>query len=236
MSGIIPKEQLAAYQRWQFSDFDTPEAALPASTPAEEVAPQEDLPPVDLVETHLPSLPTAEDIARMHDEAREAGYAAGLDEGRQAGEEAARGAFMKAAEQVGALVQNIEGAMAELDQHVADQVLALAIELAGQMARTAMRADGTYLLPIIREAISLLPLHHAQVHILLHPDDASNVREHMGEYLSQQGVRLIDDPTITPGGCKVRAGSSEVDATTEARWKRVLEAIGQEPSAWLKTP
>ena len=65
MSGIIPKEQLAAYQRWQFSDFDTPEAALPASTPAEEVAPQEDRPPVDLVETHLPSLPTAEDIARL---------------------------------------------------------------------------------------------------------------------------------------------------------------------------
>lgn len=235
MSGIIPKEQLAAYQRWQFSDFDAPEAPPEAIAP-EAFAPQEALPPVDLVEAQMPSLPTADDIARMHDEAREAGYAAGQEEGRQAGEEAARGAFMKAAEQVGALVQNIESAMTELDQQVADQVLALAIELAGQMARTAMRADGTYLLPIIREAISLLPLHHAQVHILLHPEDATHVREHMGEYLSQQGVRLIDDPGITPGGCKVRAGSSEVDATTEARWKRVLEAIGQEPSAWLKTP
>lgn len=235
MSGIIPKEQLAAYQRWQFSDFDAPEAQ-PETVHMEAAAPEDTLPPTDLAEAPMPTLPTAEDIARMHDEAREAGYAAGLDEGRLAGEEAARGAFMKAAEQVGALVQNIEGAMAELDQHVADQVLALAIEVAGQMARTAMRADSTYLLPIIREAISLLPLHHAQVHIQLHPEDATHVREHMGDYLSQQGVHLIDDPAITPGGCKVRAGSSEVDATTEARWKRVLEAIGQEPSAWLKTP
>lgn len=235
MSGIIPKEQLAAYQRWQFSDFDTPESAAEPVL-QEEVAPQDALPPADLIEAEIPSLPTAEDIARMHDEAREAGYAAGLEEGRLAGEEAARGAFMKAAEQVGALVQNLEGAMAELDQQVADQVLALAIEIAGQMARAAIRADSTYLLPIIREAIALLPLHHAQVHIHLHPEDGANVREHMGDFLTQQNVHLLDDPTITPGGCKVRAGSSEVDATTEARWKRVLEAIGQEPSAWLKTP
>jgi flagellar assembly protein FliH len=29
------------------------------------------------------------------------------------------------------------------------------------------------------------------------------------------------------------AGASEVDATIETRWKRVLEAIGTEPQEWL---
>jgi flagellar assembly protein FliH len=33
----------------------------------------------------------------------------------------------------------------------------------------------------------------------------------------------------------LQAGTSEVDATIETRWKRVLESIGAEPQEWLTT-
>ena len=59
------------------------------------------------------------------------------------------------------------------------------------------------------------------------------MRQHLGEQFAQTGTQIIEDNTITPGGCQLLAGASEVDASIETRWKRVLEAIGTEPQAWL---
>ena len=39
-------------------------------------------------------------------------------------------------------------------------------------------------------------------------------------------ARIIEDNALTPGGCRVELGSSEVDATLETRWRRVIESIG----------
>ena len=103
------------------------------------------------------------------------------------------------------------------------------------MTRGAIKAQSDYLLPIIREALSSLPLHHAHVTLHLNPADADTVRSSIGEQLSQQNTQIFENDQITPGGCRVTAGASEIDATTETRWQRVLEAIGTEPQAWLTT-
>jgi hypothetical protein len=46
--------------------------------------------------------------------------------------------------------------------------------------------------------------------------------------------RIIDDSTLTAGGCRVELGASEVDATLETRWRRVIEAIGVSQE-WLRS-
>ncbi|MEF8709031.1 MAG: FliH/SctL family protein [Candidatus Accumulibacter propinquus] len=46
--------------------------------------------------------------------------------------------------------------------------------------------------------------------------------------------RIIEDSTDA-GGCRVELGASEVDATLETRWRRVVEAIGISEE-WLKAP
>ena len=77
MSGIIPKEELAGMQRWELASFDrrpSPAPAAPPPPPAEEI--------VTVTESIEPvHLPTAEEIERIHDEARKAGYEAGHTEG-----------------------------------------------------------------------------------------------------------------------------------------------------------
>jgi len=90
------------------------------------------------------------------------------------------------------------------------------------------------LLPVIREAISALPIHHAHIALHLNPVDAPHIRNRIGEQFNQTGGQIIEDAEITVGGCLVKAGASEVDATTETRWKRVLEAIGVDPQDWLE--
>jgi flagellar assembly protein FliH len=226
---IIPKEELTHFQRWQVDSFEpkrppeAPSSPPPSSPEAESTA--EPVPPFNL--------PTAEEIERMHEEARASGYQAGLAEGRLAGEQQAREAAEENTRQLLSLIENLKTSIADLEQTVADQLLSLAIEIASQVTRSAINVNPDILLPLIREAIGALPLHHAHIVLRLNPKDIESVRTPMGEQLSQIGAQLIEDSTVSPGGCMLLAGASEVDATIETRWKRVLEAIGSEPQEWL---
>ncbi len=224
MPSYIPKEQLDSYRRWQAASFDDP---APAS--AVEVAmPEAEAPVADVAEAEFVSsipLPTAEDIERIHNEARAGGY----DEGYRAGHEAGLAEARQEAERLATLGANLEAALAGIDQSVADDLLELAVELAGQVLRRSLSVDSEVLLPVVREALAALPLHHGHVMLFVNPRDAESIRSHLGDQFSHSGWQIIEDKEIEAGGCHVRAGSSEVDATLATRWRRVLEAIGAGP-------
>jgi len=227
---VIPKEELTNVQRWQIGSFETKRPPETPASPAESSPEAESAPETVEQPFHLP---TAEDIERMHEEARTSGYQAGFAEGSAAGEQQAREAAAEQARQLLSLIENLKASIVGLEQTVADQLLALAIEIASQVTRSAINVKPDILLPLIREAISALPLHHAHIILRLSPKDIESVRGAMGEQLSQIGAQVIEDSTVSPGGCMLLAGASEVDATIETRWKRVLEAIGTEPQEWL---
>ena len=229
MSGIIPKEQLADCKPWQLGSFDRKPAIKETPPP----------PPVVVAEAeNLPThgLPTAEEIERMHEEAHASGYQTGFEEGRLAGEQAGREAAQIEVERIAALADNFQAALTGLDQQVADQLLALALEVASQMSRGVIKANPEALLPAIREALALLPIHHTHLTLHLNPADAQHVRTRIGEQLAQTGGQIVEDADIAAGGCLVKAGASEVDATVDTRWKRILETIGANPQTWLEQP
>lgn len=230
--GIIPKEQLANVQRWQISAFDKP-AAPPSKPPVAEPPPLE--PPAPK-EPEL-ELPTAESIARIEEEARnnghQAGYQAGYEEGLKAAEQIIREATEAQGQRLLSLAASLQQALAEIDQTVADQLLELATEIASRMVCGTLAVKPEILLPVIREAITTLPLHHGHVTLRISPEDAANIRSHHGEQFAQSGIQIVEDGEISPGGCIVRAGTSDIDATIETRWKRVLDAIGVAPRQWL---
>lgn len=234
---VIPKEQSHGFQRWEVASLNKNQApSAPPSTEPASAATSTDTPPTgdEALQQTTPQLPTAEDIERIYEEARQSGYEAGIAEGKAEHEAAAAQTDEAQFAHFAALIKNLQDELTSIDQTVADQLLLLAIEIAGQVCRTSISVKEDYLLPIIREAITTLPIHHAHLTLRLNPTDAHNVRQHLGEQFSQTGTQIIEDNTITAGGCQLLAGASEVDATIETRWKRVLEAIGTEPQAWLK--
>ena len=233
MSKIIPKEKLAGVQRWKIDSFDSPGPVTSAPAPSTPV--RAGTPAAMTRPAAQNTAPPAEDIERLREAARQAGYREGLEAGRSAGEQMAREAASAQAEQFGNLLDGLQQALDRVDQEVADQLLELALEIASQVIRGSLATHEELLLPIIREAISALPLHHTHSTVRMHPDDVALVRPLLGDYLAQSGTQIIEDAEISRGGCQVRAGTSEVDATIETRWKRVLEAIGMQPKAWLKS-
>lgn len=223
-------QAVGAYQRWAPPSFDAPEQPQAAELPpVEEPAPPiaEESPPPPPPPAPLPEpepdpepgikLPTAEDIERIHEEARKDGYAAGYEEGT------ARGRIE--AMQFHSLVENLEKSLTTLDQEVAEEILALSIELARQMVRHTLDAHPEALLETIREVLQQLPHAHAQIHV--HPDDLAMTKEYLGEQFAQAGHRLVEDAGISRGGTRIDAAGSQLDATVQTRWRRIMENLGR---------
>ncbi|OGS90552.1 MAG: hypothetical protein A2Z95_00065 [Gallionellales bacterium GWA2_60_18] len=208
---VIPKEQLTAFERWELASFDPHSGGIHQS-PAQKSA----------------ARTNAAGLEQLRQQAQEEGYAQGRAAGYAEGIQQAR----NEAARIHALMQDIQGAINQVDEQLARSLLDLSLEIARKMASETLQAKPEAILGIVSEAIGGLPHFNQNAHLILHPDDADLVREHMVEQLAHAGWKLFTDPAIRRGGCRVETAHSQVDATTETRWKRIVESLGQDKS-WL---
>lgn len=203
---------LTAWERWELASFDAPAARDDTPSAAEEVR-----------------LPTAAEIEQIHRQAREEGARKGYDEGYQAGFKSGQEKALAEAQRLASAAAQLEQALDGLAAAVAEELLALALEMARAVIREEITARPETLLTVVREALSQLPHQHAAIY--LHPDDASLLRSTLGEQLSHAGHRIHEDPKLARGDCIVESGSTQVDATVAMRWQRVLDSLGL-AAAW----
>lgn len=227
-------QAVGAYRRWDPPSFDgrgssAPEAAAPtdpaparpAPSPAEAQAEQS--PPIPEFEReHKIKLPTAEEIEAMFEQAREEGQAVGYE----AGKAEARAE----AERMAELVRNMDQALDRLGGEVAEEIVALAIAIAKQMVKHTLADHPATIAETVREALQQLPQSKVRIHV--HPDDATLLREYQADQLEHGHHQLIEDDTITRGGCRLQAAGCEIDATLETRWRRILEGMGRTDDGW----
>lgn len=191
---------LTAWERWELATFDSESGSRSTAAGAES-----------------DSASVAQDkLERIREEARQQGYDAGYASGR-ANVEAE-------ADRLASAITSLDQALAEFDQQVADELLALATEIARQVIRQEVSAFPDIVAKVVQEALAQLPHQHAT--ILLHPDDAALVRTHTGDTLSHAGHRLLEDARLNRGDCILESGSSKLDATLATRWRRVVETLG----------
>jgi flagellar assembly protein FliH len=238
----------------------TEEPTEKAAAQAAETLPQEESREAAGHEQSSVALLTAADIERIHNEAHEQGYAeghteglaqghaegystgqaeghsAGYEAGHEEGHSAGYAEGMVEAQEITARITEIlEGlgqAVEGIEQHVADQLLATAVEIASQVLRRSLKIKPELILPVVREAVAALQIDSGCPALRAHPDDAALIQAQMGDALAHGNWRIIEDPSLTRGGCRVELGDSEVDATLETRWKRVIETIGAKRD-WL---
>ena len=201
-SPATPKERLTAYQRWELDSFDAPKTAAKAAI-----------------------LPTAEQLERLHQQAREEGYAAGQREGSaRTAAEAQR-------------LRQIAAALAEesrsFDQQVAQELLQLALAVAKQIVQQSLRLRPEAILALVSRLLEQMSASRRRACVILHPEDAALVRAGLGERLANQGWEIIENAEVSRGGCRVESADCEIDATLERRWQRVAGALGGE-HAWVE--
>jgi len=210
MSPGADKGKLSAWERWEMASFDAP-AAIPQPEAAAALKAGV-------------QLPTAEEVERIRQQAEQEGHQKGYQEGQaQARSEA---------ERLATLAVQLDQALAEFDQQVAEDLLRLALEVARQVVRQTIAVKPERVIEVIREALAQMPQLHAVIH--LHPEDASLARSYLGDQLSHAGHRIHEDPRQERGGCVIEAGGSQLDASVATCWKRAVESLGGN-TEWLET-
>jgi flagellar assembly protein FliH len=169
----------------------------------------------------LPHLLTANQMERIQKQAYDEGFARGQADG------------LKAAQQDTALrLQSLTAILAtlatplkELDERVEQELVALALAAARLVVRRELKADPGQVMAAVREALAALPAAARHVRLHLHPEDAQLVREHLKLGDEEQAWKIVDDPVLARGGCKVLTDSSQIDATLESRLTAIMAAI-----------
>lgn len=197
----------------------------------------------------LSSLPTLEEIEAIQREAQDEGFAAGYQEGRKEGreqgfkkgqQEGADAGYRKGFEEgvaagqqeISARVARLEQIMEllsaplhDLDTAVEEELAYLATAIARQLVRRELKSAPGEIVAVVREAVGLLPIATQGVRVHLHPEDAKFVRESLSLHEEASSWRIVEDPTLTRGGCIINTDQSRIDATLEKRLGAVIAAV-----------
>jgi flagellar assembly protein FliH len=117
----------------------------------------------------------------------------------------------------------------QLDADIENELAQLALSVGKQLARRELHIEPTQVIAILRESLALLPIAAREVRVHLHPEDAATVREHLTAPAADRAWTIVEDPTLSRGGCVIHSQSSRIDARLEARIAAVAaSALGDE--------
>ena len=221
MSSAMLKKDVSAYQRWELASFGE-------TRPSHIAAAQKQAIP----EVVIPSI-TQEEIEQIRLSAHNEGYAAGyqeayekgLREGQTAGLQAAEESMKPEIQSMQDLAKNVMLEINAAGKNTGQELLDLAINLAEAMLKTRLELDQNAILPIVEDAIAQLPSIQQPANILLNPLDAATIKNTMVDVLNSDGWRIVSDPQLSRGDCKIETAFNLVDASIETRWNRLTEFL-----------
>lgn len=173
-----------------------------------------------------------EDLQRLEREAWDAGFAAGREAGAGAGRNEQRALtdeLNTRVRRMGEVLEVLVRPMQELDAEVYEQLAAVAAAIARQLIRRELKTNPEQIVAVVRETVALLPMSTRDIRVFLHPEDAALVRERLPAPAGEELWSIVEDPTMTRGGCRVTSTNSTIDARIEQRiGAAVAAALGDE--------
>jgi flagellar assembly protein FliH len=177
--------------------------------------------PVGTTGARSVSMVTARQLEQVQRDAYREGFAQGRAD-----------AFAGTSQQMRALLDTLAHPLEAVGADLVAEIAALVIACARQLIRRELRTSPGEVIAVVREALDVLPVAARRITVHLHPDDAQLVRDALGSGAGERRWSIVDDSSLTRGGCRVVSGSSRVDATVEARIAAVAaRLLGDERAA-----
>lgn len=211
-SKLITKEMLTAYERWELPNVGIQEAPAPA----EEVEKVEE---EELDAAALREMLSAEKLEEIRSQAHAEGFEQGRAEGLKAGQKEIAAQVQRLRQVLNALAEPLR----DVNERVEQELVQLALAMARQVLRRELSIHPEQVVTLAREAIKMLPANAERVQVFLHPDDAALMREHTAG--TDTAWRIVEDPSLMRGGCRVTSENSHIDATLESRLATVVERL-----------
>ncbi len=169
---------------------------------------------------------TADEPATGKERAKRAledAYQRGLAEGYQAGNAQSKAALEAYRQQFSVLLESTQAQATQFDHSIGDALLNLAFALARQIVRAELAARPELVADIAQEALASLPARVTMPVLHINPADMRFVQS---DNATDAIYRVVADPGISRGGCKLVSEIGEIDATIESRWQSALQRLG----------
>lgn len=172
---------------------------------------------------------TAANLAEIQEQARKEAFELGKKEGFEFGHKEAieqyRSQYEEKLHALDVIMNALQKPFTELDDQVEKEIVDLVISMVRQLVRREVKMDPSHIVGVAREALSVLPVSNRDVTLVLNPVDAEIVREAFSLVEKEQGWKIIEDPVLNRGGCKVFSDTSQVDATLESRLDALIAPL-----------
>ncbi len=227
-SRFIPSEEVGAVTQWKFGAVDGSDLVEPEPEPEA-----------------LPEVPVIDEAAQLAlvqqacDDAYAQGFAqaqaeTALEWQRRMDDYVAQQG-QELAKSLHAVSQSLDASLAGIQQKMAQDVLALACDIAREVVRQELSCNPQVLLPVVQEAVGMLLSEGRPAVVRMNPSDLAAVQAPLTSLVGGSGVQWLPDAAIAAGDCQVESGGTVVDATLAKRWDRAVATLGlqspwQEPS------
>jgi flagellar assembly protein FliH len=179
---------------------------------------------------------TADQLSSIQDQAHKEAFEQGFTQGYKDGLDKAQKESVQKNQELQRRVQQMEQLLRalsnpfeQLDGQVETELASLAVSLARQIIRRELKLDPGEIVAVVREAVAALPVATRRPQIFLHPDDAAFIRQTFSLSSEHEHWKLVDDPALTRGDCRVVTENSRIDATVENRLSAIIaQALGGE--------
>ena len=101
----------------------------------------------------------------------------------------------------------------------------MAIAIAKQIVRRELTLDSGQVVSAVKQAIALIPRDGEQINIHINPKDNQHISELFSNDDKLKKYNIVQDPTISVGGCKASTDYSLVDLTIDKQISDITTQI-----------
>lgn len=155
---------------------------------------------------------------------RTAGYAEGRRQGLEDGLREARARFEGIAAPLDAMLESLRRLQEDYQAALRREVVDLVAKVARQVIRRELTLEPAQLVTLIDETLASMP--HASdsgIEVYLAAEDYERIRDL--DPVRAKHWKLVVDPRLEPGECRIKAGSHEADAGCRQRLAACMEQI-----------
>ena len=162
---------------------------------------------------------------QAYEEAYEQGRKEGFEFGHKEAIEQSREKFQEKLAALDSILSVFEKPFNDLDDQVETEIVELVTSMVRQLVRREIKMDPAQIVGVVREAIAVLPVSARNIELILNPADAELVREAYSLGDREEKWRIVEEPTLARGGCRIQADDSTVDATLESRLEALIAPL-----------
>ncbi|MEK7322226.1 MAG: flagellar assembly protein FliH [Pseudomonadota bacterium] len=193
MSKVIPSEALSEYQKWSLPEVSSVKGNSSGDGP--------------------PRFMRANQIEKIQQQAYEEAYARGYKEGLASGQEKLKAQTQRLSQVIAKLTKPL----ADLDEVVEKELLAFILTICRFVIRREVSINPGEIVAVVKEALVVLPVSCRNIKVFLHPEDATLIRKLMPQEGEERTWKVVEEPTMVKGDCRVVSDTSQIDATLEKR-------------------